>query len=127
MPQRRGVQEVIGLFGMGLGMNARQIAEQYIDTKITLGNIITIVVMIFGGGMVYAQIVSYMSENDSRVTRLEQQLRESNLAAGIKDDRSNARFEAFTQRLNDIAVTTARTDERLAYLIQQQRNERRTP
>ncbi len=121
------MQEVTRPVGMGLIMNARQIAEQYIDTKITLGNIITIVVMIFGGGMVYAQIVGYMSENDSRVTRLEQQLRESNLAAGIKDDRSNARFEAFTQRLNDIAVTTARTDERLVYLIQQQRNERRTP
>ena len=106
-------------------MNARQIAQQYIDPKITVGNIITIVVMIFGGGVMYATVIGYMSENDSRVTRLEQQLRESNLAAGIKDDRANVKFETITQRLNDVAVTTARTDERIGYLIQQIQQQQR--
>ena len=119
------------LFGMGPIMNAKQIAQQYIDTKITLGNVITIVVMIFGGGMVYAQIVGYMSENDARVARLEQQMNKSDLAAGVKDDRANVKFEVITQRLNDVAVTTARTDERIRNLIDQlqhqQRLERRGP
>jgi hypothetical protein len=82
--------------------------------------------ILFGGGAVYAQIGSYMRENDQRVARIEQQIRESNIAANIKNDRATMRIDGISQKIGKVEVSVGRIESSLEFLVRQARqNERR--
>jgi len=86
--------------------------------------------ILFGGGVVYSQIGHYMKENDSRVARIEQQIRETAIAANIKDDRAAQKVDGIARELNDMKVSVRGIESSVDFLVrqvQQPRNDRRGP
>jgi hypothetical protein len=95
--------------------------QLFVENPISAFNMTAI---LFGGGVVYAQIGNYMRENDSRVARIETQIREQAIAANIKDDRSAAKTDGIARELNDVKVTVRGIESAVQFLVQQEQRRR---
>lgn len=80
--------------------------------------------ILFGGGIVYAQIGSYMRENDARVTRIEHQMKESAIASRVKDDRAAAKTDGIAREVNEVKVTVRGIESAVQFLVQQEQRRR---
>jgi hypothetical protein len=83
--------------------------------------------ILFGGGIVYAQIGSYMRENDARVTRIEVQMRDAATASSIKEDRAALKTDGIARELNEVKLTLRGVESAVQFLVQQEQRRRPGP
>jgi hypothetical protein len=83
--------------------------------------------ILFGGGIVYAQLGAYMRENDNRVTRIEQAMAKSDAASSVKEDRAAAKTDGIVRELGEVKLTLRGVESAVQFLVQQEQRRRPGP
>lgn len=87
--------------------------------------------IIFGGGLVYSSNENRMEKMETRIVRIEQQVRDDITVANVNADRTTQKVEAITRDLSDVKITVRGIEASVQFLVQQvqqqMRLERRGP